>query len=275
MCFVEYSRESIATLILKRLTEEKGKLMEQFTNSKTLIGHFVLDNLLPEELVKKIHDKFPSTTEVFQRKNLREFKHMAYQMNAYDPILEETIYAFQDNRVVKIIEEICDLNSILPDESLYAGGLSMMGNNNFLNPHLDNSHDGEIKRWRVLNLLFYVTPEWEKSYGGSLELWSKGLKTAPIEITSKFNRLVVMATHQNSWHSVNKITTNRVRCCVSNYYFSENPISNYDKFHVTSFRGRPNQGFVDIILRFDSQIRKGVRKLFKKGLRANPHKYKR
>jgi hypothetical protein len=31
-----------------------------------------------------------------KRKDLREFKYVAAQMNQYDPILEETVYAFQD-----------------------------------------------------------------------------------------------------------------------------------------------------------------------------------
>ncbi len=275
MLFVEYRRETIATLLLKRLTEQKVDLKRQFIDSKPLIGHFVLDNLLPNDLTKEVYEKFPSTKEVIQKKNIRESKYIAYQMNAYDSLLEETIYAFQDKRVVNIIKEICDLDSILPDENLYAGGLSMMGKENFLNPHLDNSHDADLKNWRVLNLLFYVTPDWKKSSGGSLELWPKGVKAPSIEITSKFNRLVVMSTHKNSWHSVNKVTTEGVRCCVSNYYFSENPIHNSDKFHITTFRGRSNQKLIDILLRLDNQLRKGVRKLFKKGIRENPHKYKK
>lgn len=38
----------------------------------------------------------------------------------------------------------------------------MMGENQFSQPHLDNSHDNKRKLWRVLNLLYYVTPNWEQ-----------------------------------------------------------------------------------------------------------------
>lgn len=151
----------------------------------------------------------------------------------------------------------------------------MMGKDNFLNPHLDNSHDSCLKNWRVLNLLFYVTPEWGKSSGGNLELWTQGLKESPITITSKFNRLVVMATHKNSWHSVNKVIDDRIRCCVSNYYFSNKPLMDDEEFHITTFRGRPSQKIVDILLRLDNNLRKGVRNVFSKGIRENPHKYKK
>jgi hypothetical protein len=40
--------------------------------------------------------------------------------------------------------------------------------------------------------------------GGNLELWPTGPKGQPITIVSKFNRLVVMITHKQSWHSVSR-----------------------------------------------------------------------
>ncbi len=174
-----------------------------------------------------------------------------------------------------MVEGICGLPSIFPDAFLYAGGLSMMPKGNFLNPHLDNSHDKDRNSWRVLNLLYYVTPDWEGSFGGNLELWPNGLKEKPIMITSKFNRLAVMATHQNSWHSVNKVLADNTRCCVSNYYFSDTPVRKTDTFHVTSFRGWPKQKIKDIVLQLDTTLRMSVRKIFKKGIRENPHQYKK
>ncbi len=271
---MEYSREYIATLIIDKLNQHKVRLKEQYFKSNNQIGYFYLDNLLPEELVKKIYEKFPTSNESILKKNLREYKYVAYQMDAYDPILEEVVYAFQDERVVKLIQEICELKSVLPDKHLYAGGLSIMRKNNFLNPHLDNSHDKDRKRKRALNLLYYVTPNWEESYGGDLEIWPDGLKKNPITISSKFNRLVVMATHQKSWHSVNKVLHDGIRCCVSNYYFSDDNHETQE-FHVTSFRGRPSQKFRNVVLKIDTLLRTNIRKIFKKGIIENAHKYRK
>jgi hypothetical protein len=150
-----------------------------------------------------------------------------------------------------------------------------MGNKQFLNPHLDNSHDKDRARWRVLNLLFYVTPNWKEEYGGNLELWPNGLKESQVVIASKFNRLAVMATHNNSLHSVSPIKYEGTRCCVSNYYFSKTPLLSSDTFHVTSFRGRPEQKVTDAILQLDSWLRMSIRKFFKKGIKENPHRYKK
>lgn len=269
------NRIELANLIYKRISENKIVLKNQFSNSKSAIGYFFLDNLLPEEIVIKIHEVFPQSSEMVLKKSIREDKYVAAQMNLYNPILEEIIYAFQDKKIVDLIAEICDIKEAIPDENLYAGGISMMGKNQFLNPHLDNSHDKDRERWRVLNLLYYVTPNWEENYGGNLELWPNGLKEKQVTIHSKFNRLIVMATHNNSLHSVSPVTFDGFRCCVSNYYFSKNPLLETDSFHVTSFRGRPENKFSDAILQLDTFVRMTLRKLFKKGIKENPHVYKK
>jgi Rps23 Pro-64 3,4-dihydroxylase Tpa1-like proline 4-hydroxylase len=269
------NRKEIALLIVEKLTQEKELLKELFLKSEKEVGFFYVDDLLPEDLVKEIYKNFPELSETKQRKNFRENKYVAYQMNKYHPLLEEVIYAFQDEKVVEVVSEICQIENVLPDENLYAGGLSLMAENNYLSPHLDNSHDKDRELWRILNLLFYVTPNWKIENGGNLEIWPKGLKEKPIELESKFNRLVVMATHQTSWHSVNKVLVDDVRCCVSNYYFSEKPLLSDDDFHITTFRGRPSEKIKDVILKIDNNLRGSVRKIFKKGIRENPHQYKK
>jgi Rps23 Pro-64 3,4-dihydroxylase Tpa1-like proline 4-hydroxylase len=269
------TREAIADLILDKIQLHKQALQAQFLASETAIGFFFLDDLLPDQLALQINSVFPQADKMILKKSLREDKYVAAQMNLYHPLLEEIVYAFQDERVVKLIGEICNIVDILADEHLYAGGLSMMGHRQFLNPHLDNSHDKDRERWRVLNLLYYVTPDWDESYGGNLELWPDGLKKKPVTIHSKFNRLAVMATHNNSLHSVSPVVYEGFRCCISNYYFSKSPLLATDKFHVTSFRGRPENKFSDVVLQVDTWMRMLVRRIFRKGIKENPHVYKK
>lgn len=268
-------RHSYAELIYASLLQNKETLKQQYDSSRNQIGYFFLDDLLPEELALEIFAKFPKPEEMVLKKSIREDKYVAAQMNKYDPVLEEIIYAFQDKKIVELVSEICKLNDIVPDENLYAGGISKMGNKQFLNPHLDNSHDKDRELWRVLNLLYYVTPDWNEAFGGNLELWPDGLKQEPITIHSKFNRLAVMATHNHSLHSVSPVTHNGYRNCVSNYYFSPNPVHENDTFHVTSFRGRPENKLTDVVLQLDTFLRMSIRKIFKKGIKENPHVYKK
>lgn len=268
-------RGEIASHISRRLTEALPALADQYAGSSPGIGHFVIDDLLPVEIAKRIHAAFPDVHAMHLNKSLREYKYIAAQMDRHEPLVEEAIYAFQDRRVVELIGRICGIEELLPDEYLYAGGISVMGKGNYLNPHLDNSHDKDRKLWRVLNLLYYISPDWAVDYGGNLELWVNGPRGEPLTIASKFNRLAVMATHQGSWHSVSPVKVDAYRCCVSNYYFSPEPLRGSDEFHVTSFRGRPEQPLRDVVLRTDAVARMMVRKLFRHGIVETGHIYKK
>lgn len=269
------NRSDYATLIVERLNAEKASLREQYNKSRKGIGYFYIDDLLPETEAFAIFNNFPKPEEMVLKKSIREDKYVAAQMDKYSPVLEEIIYAFQDERIVKLVGEICGIENPLPDDNLYAGGISAMGKGQFLNPHLDNSHDKDRQLWRVLNLLYYVTPEWKEEYGGNLEFWPDGMDKPQTTIHSKFNRLAIMATHNGSLHSVSPVTYDGFRCCVSNYYFSEKPLLQTDSFHVTSFRGRPENKLTDLVLQADAWLRMGIRKIFKKGIKENPHVYKK
>lgn len=269
------NREAIAQHVFDKINQQKENLKAQYDQSKSGIGFFYIDDLLPDDFVAEIYRVFPNPANMVLKKSIRENKYVAAQMNLYNPLLEEIIYAFQDKKIVALIGEICGIANPLPDENLYAGGISLMGHKQFLNPHLDNSHDKDRNLWRVLNLLFYVTPDWDIRYGGNLELWPKGLDKEQVTIHSKFNRLAVMATHGNSLHSVSPVVFEGNRCCISNYYFSDQPLLVSDDFHVTSFRGRPENKLTDVLLQCDTFLRMSLRKIFKKGIKENPHVYKK
>jgi Rps23 Pro-64 3,4-dihydroxylase Tpa1-like proline 4-hydroxylase len=133
----------------------------------------------------------------------------------------------------------------------------MMGKGDFLNPHIDNSHDSVRARYRRLNLLYYISRDWRDEYGGNFELWDPAVQR-PTMITSKYNRLVVMETNKYSWHSVNPVVVDKNRCCISNYYFSKSCPESSDYYHVTSFVGRPNERLLRAWGRVDNFARQWI-----------------
>lgn len=263
-------RIQIAELISTRLTERKNQL-----SYAQPIPYFVIDDLLPVELAQEVYRSFPSTSQMRLKKSLRETKYVTAQMNRCQPLLEEVIFAFHDPRIVSLVSEITGLQQIEPDRQLYAGGISVMDGGHFLNPHIDNSHDRTRERYRVLNLLYYVSPDWHPGFGGELELWPEGPRAQPVAIPCTFNRLVVMATNPISWHSVNRVRWHEPRCCISNYYFSPLSPCGEDYFHVTSFRGRPEQPWRDLVLRADIRLRMLLRKIRRNGIVENKHFYRK
>ena len=169
---------------------------------------------------------------------------MGIKVEDYAPEMAAILFAFHDTSVIEVVVEITGLTGLTADASLYGSGISQMMEGDFLLPHLDNSHDGDGKLYRVLNLLYYITPAWPQDMGGNLELWDKPMKRRK-EVHAAFNRLVLMETHTESVHSVTKvIQPDGVRACISNYYFSAEPANHKAHIHKTTFFARPEDGAV-------------------------------
>lgn len=267
-------RTTIGAAIAAKLKANRDELFEAYHRPDE-VPTFVVDNLLPENWAQEMYAAFPDEGRMTFKNSIKERKHVAAQMDEHPRILEEAVFAFQQPEVVEAVADITGLKALEPDAELYAGGISAMVKGAYLKPHLDNSHDADQRRYRALNLLYYVTPDWRSEYGGGFEVWDKGLSGAPREFPCLFNRLVVMATNTHSWHSVNEITADKRRCCVSNYYFSRVSPEQADYFHATSFRGRPGQFLGDLIMRGDAALRTAILKATGTKLYKNPHRYDR
>lgn len=258
-------KEELINLILERLESEAEQIRADFAQDKGLPTRFTaIDNLLPETLARKIYAAFPKPEEMRLLDSFREKKYTSKSLEKFDPLVSDITFAFQDERVIEKVAALTGIRDAKGDPHLYAGGLSAMSKGHFLNPHLDNSHDGEQKYYRVLNLLYYITPDWKPENGGNLELWDADV-TTPVEIPSLFNRLVLMATNDKSYHSVNEVKADGARCCVSNYYFSPHSPNGYETTHVTYFQARPEQKVRRIFTKVDSDLRTALRKVKKSG----------
>ncbi len=259
-------KEEMIQIIVERLEKDTDVLREDFSRDKGVMARFTqIDNLLPEEMARKIYSAFPPREEMRFLDSFREKKYTSKALDKFDPLITEATFAFQDQRVIDAVGNITGQRDAVGDPHLYAGGISAMAHGHFLQPHIDNSHDHEMKNYRVLNLLYYCTPDWKTENGGNFELWDKDV-TKPLEIPSFFNRLVLMETNDKSWHSVNEVKADGMRCCVSNYYFSPHSPNGYETTHVTFFQARPEQKFKRLVTTADGYLRTAVRKVVKQGL---------
>jgi Rps23 Pro-64 3,4-dihydroxylase Tpa1-like proline 4-hydroxylase len=261
-------REDLVRLILNRLGRDAPAIRADFAADKGVTANYTaIDDLLPDEIAQKIAAAFPPSGQMRLLNSFRERKFTSKSLGDFDPVMADITFALQDDRVIAKVAELTGIRDAVGDPHLYAGGLSAMERGHFLNPHIDNSHDHEQKHYRVLNLLYYISPDWKQEYGGNLELWDERV-TRPVEIPSLFNRLVLMATNAKSWHSVNEVRVDGVRRCISNYYFSPHSPNGFETSHVTYFRARPEQKLRRIITKVDGELRSIVRKVKRRGFAA-------
>ncbi len=231
------TRQELSAHIAEQLKANKDTLRTYWQQSGP-VRHFHLDDLLPASWAADCFRALPAAEKLIERHTVKEHKHVGVDIDSYNPLVGDILLAFQDVAVVNIVSEITGVKDLLADGSLYGSGISMMMQGDFLLPHLDNSHDGDGKLYRVLNALYYITPDWPEDNGGNLELWDGDMAERQ-EIHARFNRLVMMETNTHSIHSVNKVLRPGTRACISNYYFSARPVGEPAYIHKTTFYARP------------------------------------
>lgn len=246
-------REQLTNLIVQRLDEAKEQLKTQFffEHPIKVARHFALDNLLPTKIAEEVYAHFPKPKKMRLLNSSGELKLRYSHIKNTTSLLQDLHFAIQSPQVVAVIENITGIKNQVPDTSPIAGGVSSLLKGHYINPHLDSSHNVEKKLYRTVNLLYYVSPNWKIENGGNYELWNEAV-TERILVPSFFNRLVVMETNRRSWHAVNPVLCDAPRCCVFNYFFSEQSPEGEEYFHGPSslfslsfinplFKARPEQ----------------------------------
>lgn len=203
---------------------------QEFKQSKPF-NHLIIDNFLTHDLAAAVTNEFPSFDSPvwYSYNNQIENKRA---MNSWDRFGKATYQLFtylNSAECLEHLQNICGIPKLYPDIGLNGGGLHAHSRGGKLNIHLDYSIHPKLELERRLNLIIYLTPEWNTAWGGGLQLWSHDeKKQAPFEmaktVENKFNRAVLFDTTQNSWHGLPDALDcppGHVRQSLAIYYLTE------------------------------------------------------
>lgn len=174
--------------------------------------HIVYDDFLEEEIALQLYEDIPTMdSEVwFQYENQIENKRLC---NHWDRFPKTTYNFFTMITSPQFTQKLSEMTGIFPlvaDIGLHGGGWHAHGPGGLLNIHKDYSIHPKLKLERALNLILYVTPNWDPEWGGSLGLWTEKdgqPDELKVNVDCIFNRAVVFDTRKNSWHGLPKSIT--------------------------------------------------------------------
>lgn len=114
--------------------------------------------------------------------------------------------------------------NLYPDLSYDGGGYVISPPQSFLSYHADFNFSNEFRKFRSLNILFYMNPDMSIN-GGSLHLLDKESKTVEKIVVPKLNRLLLFKTDDVSYHGVSRNHGNFFRRSFNFYYYTDEPLS--------------------------------------------------
>lgn len=194
-------------------------------------SHVVIDNFFTDETAAKIASSFPTHDDpawTVSYDNPVEKKKACSHWDKFPAPIYSALFYLCSHEFASILSQITCSSIVIPDYGLHGGGMHSHNRGGKLNIHKDYSLHPKLPLMRNYNLIIYMTPDWDTSWGGGLELWSHDSETEEpkecvTKIENKFNRAVIFDTTQNSWHGLPEELTcpeHIARRSLATYYLS-------------------------------------------------------
>lgn len=210
-------------------------ILDNFINSKVALTchkeltEFIYWGYDPTEYSKKhqVNKYFvPWSNGVITVDNTIEF------IKDYMPSVHSTLQCFNSQPFLNFLEDLTSIKGLVGDPTFAGGGAHKISKGGKLSLHLDYNIHPETKYFRVINLLLYLNPVWEKEWGGDLELWDFDKKTCFQKIQPIFNRATIFTLSDKSIHGHPhplNCPENISRYSLALYYFTKIPNQSFSE----------------------------------------------
>lgn len=195
--------------------------------------HFVIDDFLAERDAIDLSNEFAdyNSNQWFVYENPLEVKKTIHNWYSFPSKTYKFLSYLNSSQFVDELKRITGVEELYVDNGLHGAGWHIHGNGGKLNVHLDYEIHPKLDLLRRYNLIYYLSQDWNPSWGGNLEFWSHDETTnQPKErvttIDCKFNRAVLFDTTQNSWHGFPQpinCPEGMYRKSIAVYYLSDVP----------------------------------------------------
>lgn len=196
--------------------------------------HVIEDGLWSVGALVKVRDSFPPPDSPVWRRfdNGHERKLASLgTVAAWPHPVQEFIGTLTSPQWCRKLGDLFGIDDLTADT--YGGGMHMIPPGGKLDIHVDfNVHPNGL--YRRLNCLIYLN-DWDPADGGELEL-RQDEHTPLLKVAPVFNRTVIFATSDRSWHGHPTPTGEGFwRKSIAVYYYSPEPSPGFRSPHDTIF----------------------------------------
>ena len=257
MNYIPNSRLGVSDILnIERWRKQLPGLIKSYQTDLPF-PHISLDGFLENAAAVKAMQAFPAVKDEgwIHYVHVNEKKHGLNKMELLPEYIQRLIKVLNSNECVSFISELTGIDNLVADHTLEGGGLHQSQRGGYLNIHADFTvHPHKRNLRRRVNLLIYLNENWEESYKGHLELWSRDMKKCVQKISPLFNRCVIFNTDEDSYHGLPepiKCPEDMTRKSIALYYFTkeDKPLK-----RATNYRARPGDGAKSILIYLDKKL---------------------
>lgn len=228
--------------------------------------HFAVDGLLREDFARQVAASYPAYADAaslgksFQRVNETR-KVQVTEAERFPGPVRRLHQVLAHPEFLAMLERITGIPHLLADAGLTGGGMHVMAPGARLDVHVDFNRLKGQELFRRLNILVFFNEGWQPAWGGQTELWDPEVRVRGQSYEPGFNRCVVFATSEISFHGVAPVTSpaGRDRRSFAAYYYTrEAPAGWAGEDHTTIFRARPDETFRRVVLMPLDRVRRAA-----------------
>ena len=229
---------------LDRLSRLAAQLAEDFASANPY-PHIVIDDFLKPEAARALAEVFPGPQDSMAWDHFGaqgyEVKLGSASEERFPAALRDAVHQLNSGVFVRFIEQLSGIEHLLPDPHLQGGGIHLSRRGDHLGIHADFNWHEKIQAHRRLNLLIYLTPQWQPEFGGQLELWDTKASALVRSVEPVFNRAVLFNTRSDTFHGHPipwAAPEGIYRQSIAMYYYTTTrPINEQRAAHSTLYKG--------------------------------------
>lgn len=197
-------------LVNPDVLEHAGALADRFQSARPF-RHVAIDEFFQPSVARELADHFPVFDEKLALNENGEVGAKAVNEKVRDlgrpwQRLDDLV---QSESFRALISRITGVPHLQYDPHYFGGGTHENLHGQGLDAHVDFNFHPVTRQHRRLNLIVYLTEEWQDEWGGSIQL-HKDPYLPPSEdeiavVTPLFNRAVIFETNEHSWHGFPRI----------------------------------------------------------------------
>ena len=213
--------------------------------------HIVLDNFLPEPVIRMALDHFPAqrlkSDIVFEGGYAGQHKRQILPSDC-DSTAQSLFHFFNSQPMLQFLEGLSSIDGLIPDPYFSGGGYHEIARGGKLGIHADFRLNDRLSLQRRMNVIIYLNEGWQVDYGGCLELWDRKMTACVRSVLPVFNRCVIFNTDADSYHGhpdpLNCPGDVRRRSIALYYYTASRRIFEEVPDMGTLYQARPGEGKV-------------------------------
>lgn len=188
------------------------------------VPYTIIDNFLPQDIFDAVVADAKNITNYTVFSNNTSYRQESRNFTEA-PLLQTLSNSFHSSEIIHWLENISGIEKLIPDPHLRGGGFTRVPTDNTLALHTDFNWNDQLMLNRKVNLIFYLTPDWQPEWNGDLELWDFNKTECLVKIEPKANRLAFWNYDPRLIHGMSNILTmpeGVTRDSLIHFYYTSN-----------------------------------------------------